>query len=271
MRVFCDATARPVTLAHPPVRIVSLVSSATEALFALGLGDRVVGVSSYCSRYVPNLSVPVVGDYLRVDEEALARLSPDLILTTSGIQRGLARRLAEAGQPVYALPLPASIHGVLEDLMLLGGLVGRLGAARDLANEWYSALIALRSAPPARAARTFVEIWFGAHQRTVGGLSFITDLLEAAGLRGIYADEPLAYPAIDLADVDRRAPERWVLFSEPEHPVDPAALAEERGWTGADIARTVIVSTVDRGRNIIHDGPSMVETARWLHSLATRR
>ncbi|MGC4000944.1 MAG: hypothetical protein QM767_27190 [Anaeromyxobacter sp.] len=53
------------------------------------------------------------------------------------------------------------------------------------------------------------------------------------------------------------------MFQEPEFPVDPAALLRERGWDRAFAPRTVL-STVDRGRNLIHDGPSFLETARWL-------
>jgi iron complex transport system substrate-binding protein len=54
-----------------------------------------------------------------------------------------------------------------------------------------------------------------------------------------------------------------VVFSEPEHPVDAAALVRDRGWERA-FAPRVVVSTTDRGRNLIHDGPSFLETARWL-------
>lgn len=54
-----------------------------------------------------------------------------------------------------------------------------------------------------------------------------------------------------------------MVFSEPEHPVDPAALVAERGWDRA-FAPRLVVSTTDRGRNLIHDGPSLLETARWL-------
>ena len=56
-----------------------------------------------------------------------------------------------------------------------------------------------------------------------------------------------------------------MVFSEPEHPVDAAALVRERGWERA-FAPRVVASTTDLGRNLIHDGPSFVETARWLRA-----
>ena len=67
MRIFNDTLGAEVDIPDKPQRIVSLVSSATEAIFEMGYGKRVVGVSCYCSRDVESLTSPVVGDYLNVD------------------------------------------------------------------------------------------------------------------------------------------------------------------------------------------------------------
>ena len=106
-------------LAETPLRIVSLLSSATEAIDRMGLIDRVVGVSAYCDRYVPGLKVAVVGEYLNCDIGRIRELEPDLILITGGIQRSLGVKLSREGLPVYLLPLPRSFHGMLENQMVL--------------------------------------------------------------------------------------------------------------------------------------------------------
>ena len=95
----------------------------------------------------------------------------------------------------------------------------------------------------------------------------MNDLLWLAGLDPIHGDRADAYERPDLDEVRRIAPEWVVVFSEPEHPVDARALLAERGWDRAFSPR-LAVSTVDRGRNLIHDGPSFVETARWLRARA---
>ena len=77
MKIHCESIDYKFELPKQPQRVISLVSAATETLFAMGCGDRVVGVSCYCARYVPDLKVPVVGDYLKIDENLLTELAPD--------------------------------------------------------------------------------------------------------------------------------------------------------------------------------------------------
>jgi len=99
-RVRCEPLGTIITLPEKPARIVSLCAGNTEALWALGLRERVAGVSVFCGRYLDAGSRPVVGDYLKVDDAAVAALKPDLVLMTGGVQLGVARRLAAAGLPV---------------------------------------------------------------------------------------------------------------------------------------------------------------------------
>lgn len=260
MRIYCDPLGSFVHIPEKPKRIVSLVSGLTEALFEIGCGAQVVGVSTYCSRYVPNLSVPAVGDYLIVDEEQLKQLKPDLVLTTTGVQRGVGKKLSKHGFPVYAFPLPNSLHGILENVITLGGLVDEMDPARALAQRWSRIFLDLESGAPSPKPRVYAECWFGKHVRMVGGFTFINDLLEAAGGENIFASQRQGYLRLDIEETAGRHPDLMILFTEPEYPVDTGKLLERRGWQGLP----VIESNVTRGINIIHDGPSMMETAAWL-------
>jgi ABC-type Fe3+-hydroxamate transport system substrate-binding protein len=239
---------------------VSFVSSATETLFELGCGAAVAGVTPYCARYVEGLAAPVVGDYLKADLGALKALRPDLVLVTLGIQAAFARRMAAAGLPVYALPLPASRHGILENQLTVGALMHRSHEARRLNDQMEEGFAALRAARPLRRPRVYTELWFGAHVRSIGALTFIHDLVELAGGEPVPASATGAYPALDLSAAAAARPEAMLLFQEPEVPVDGPALLRERGWG----ALPIIGSDVSKGRNIIHDGPSYLDTARWL-------
>jgi len=262
MRVTSPVAGSAFDLPSSP-RVVSLVSSATEVLFAIGAGHQVVGVTPYCARYVDGLTAPVVADYVDAELEAVRAVRPDLVVACDGVQLPLARRLAAAGLPVYVLPVPSSRFGLLENAVLLGALVGRLAEARSLCDRLEREAAALQAAAPAARPRVYAELWFGRHARRPGGRSFVHDAVTLAGGDHLFGDRPDAYAPLELEAVAAARPEVVIVFSEPEHPVDAAALVDARGWAGA-FAPRVVVSTTERGRNLIHDGPSLLETARWL-------
>lgn len=260
----CEPLDRQVTLPVRPRRVVSLVAGLTEALWAMGLADRVIGVSHYCRRYVEPGPRAVVGDYLRVNEALLDALAPDLVLMTGGVQRGVARRLAAAGRPVYVLPLPDSFAGILENIRRLGALLGEMRAAQALTGRLEQEAADLRAQAPSVRPRVYAELWFGRHARMAGGLTFIHDLITLAGGDNIWAGLPEGYPNLDLAGVAAARPDTIVLFhEEDDHPLDVTAWRRERGWDGRWPFR-LVESGIARGRNLIHDGPSFLETARWL-------
>ena len=263
-RIKCDPIAAFIQLPERPLRVVSLVSGFTEAIVAMGLGERLAGVSQYCARYAPVAGIPVVGDYLRIDADKLREARPDLVLMTSGVQLGLARKLAQAGVPVYVLHLPDSFGGIVENIRKLGALLGEMDAALELAERMSNEAAALRLSRPAVRPRVYAELWFGRHPRMAGGLSFVQDILELAGGVNILRGSAAGYMALNLPAVAAAKPEAVIVFSEEDdHPVDGAALLAERGWTGA-WPHVRIESGIARGTNLIHDGPSMLETARWL-------
>lgn len=253
-----------VDIPENPHRIVSLSSGFTEALFRMGCADRVAGVSQYCGRYVDAADRPVAGDYLTVDHPTLVAIDPDLIVLTGGAQRSLALKLTEEGYPVYALPLPESFAGVCDGAIRLGALTGDVTRGRELAWHMMTEAAAIRSAWTGPVPTVYVELWFGRHVRTIGGRTFIHDTVEIAGGRPVFGYHPGSYVGLDIDAIDEACPDVIVGFSEPEFPVDFRTEIEKRLWTEWPRKPRVVVSDVRRGRNVIHDGPSLLETARWL-------
>lgn len=263
MRILCESLDYEFDLPERPERVVCLVAAATEALYAMGLGNRVVGVSRYCERYVPDLDKPVVGDYLRIDEQALSKLEPDLVVVTTGLQRKLGLELAKRGLPVYALPLPNSFYGILENNVILGALLNEITRGRDLSLHMEADAAAIRSRNTSIRPRVYVELWFGRHMRSIGGFTYIDDLVSLAGGDPIFASKRQGYFVPEFEAVVAGRPDVFLVFSEVEHPVDPHSLIEERGWKDAMNIK-IVESSVRRGQNLIQEGPSIVETASWL-------
>jgi iron complex transport system substrate-binding protein len=264
MKIQNDLIDAIVDIPEDPHRIVSLSSGFTESLYRMGCADRVVGVSAYCSRYVDVADRPVIGDYLTVDRSRLDAIEPDLIVLTGGVQRTLALKLRDDGYPVYALPLPESFAGVCDAAIRLGALTGDVTRGRDLAWSMMTEAAAIRSAWTGPVPKVYVELWFGRHVRTIGGRTFIHDTVEIAGGCPVFGSHPGSYVGLDIDAIDDACPDIILGFSEPEFPVDFRIEVEKRHWSEWPRTPRIVVSDVRRGRNVIHDGPSMIETARWL-------
>jgi ABC-type Fe3+-hydroxamate transport system substrate-binding protein len=259
-RVRCEPLGTIITLPQKPTRIVSLCAGYTEALWELGLQERVVGVSAFCERYIDVGDRPVVGDYLKIDDTAVADLRPDLVLLTGGVQLGVARRLAAAGLPVYVLPLPDSLAGIVENIRRIGALTGEMAAAHRLTERMETEASELRATAPTMRPRVYVELWFGRHPRMAGGLTFIHDLVTLAGGENLWADQPEGYLPLDLSGVERRGAEAAVIFwEEDDTMIDAPGLMRDRGWT-----MPLIEARLLPGQILIHDGPSCLSVARWL-------
>ncbi len=265
-QIRCEILDRQIEIPAKPQRVVCLVAGWTEAIWQMGLSDRVVGVSKYCQRYVATPDKIVAGDYLRVDDAVLDQLEPDLILVTGGVQLGLARRWAKQGRPVFVLPLADSLTGILENIRRLGALLGAMSAAHALTDVMEAKMMLLRQRRTTVPRRVYAELWFGRHPRMAGGLTFVHDIVRLAGGRNVFGDVAEGYPRLDLAKVEQLEPEVILLFHEADdHPLELEKWHQERGWS-VRWKFDLIECGIEPGRNLIHDGPSILDTVAWLQN-----
>ncbi|MDI7277732.1 MAG: helical backbone metal receptor, partial [Anaerolineae bacterium] len=113
-----------VTIEAEPQRIVSLVPSMTEILFALGLGDRVVGVTTFCDYPEEAKSKEKVGSFAEIDLEKVVGLSPNLVLASSLHAQAVAPALRERGMTVAVLEA-TDVETTLTQIETIGKLTGR--------------------------------------------------------------------------------------------------------------------------------------------------
>ena len=207
-------------------RIVSLVPSLSEALFALGLGERLVGVSDWCVHPANGVAaLPKVGGTKDTDVDAVVALAPDLVIANHEENtRRTVERLRGAGIDVW-VTYPRTVR---EAAALLGQLAD-LGAPAEARAALLAPLDeALRHAEtqgPARRTRVFCPIWRDPWM-SVGGDTYIHDLLALCGGRNVFAQRGDGrYPRVTLDDVAQAAPEVILLPDEP-YPFGPADAAE---------------------------------------------
>lgn len=125
-------TGGPPSSGREPRRIVSLAPSVTETLFALGLGNRVVGVTKFCDYPPAALSLPRVGGYIDPDYEAVTRLKPDLVIGLTASEHGpVGTNLAQLGLRFMAVD-QGRVDGLLDSIPAIGRACGAESAAERM-------------------------------------------------------------------------------------------------------------------------------------------
>lgn len=206
-----DQTGRMVTLASPARRVVSLAPNMTEMLYAVGASA--VGDTTACDYPDAARQLPKVGG-MDPDYESIAGLRPDLILaTTSGNRMEAVDYLRTLGYPVYTSD-PASVDAILAAMVDVGILTGR----RDSAGAAVSAIREKLKAAPAdhpNRPRVLCLIW-PEPIMTVGGDTFVHDLIERAGGLSSTASLPHGWPILDRESFLMLKPDVIVLAAAPE-------------------------------------------------------
>ncbi|MGD0793962.1 MAG: cobalamin-binding protein [Dehalococcoidales bacterium] len=129
-----DQAGRAVTLKALPQRIVSLAPSNTEILFALGLGDKIVGVTDYCN-YPPEAKIkPSIGGFSTPNIEEVVAKNPDLVLAANIHEAKIVPQLEARGLTVLVLD-PKNIDDILAAIALVGKVTGKENEARTLTSD----------------------------------------------------------------------------------------------------------------------------------------
>ncbi len=257
-------------LGATPQRIVSTAPSLTESLFALGAGDRLVGVTSYC-RYPPEARAKtVVGDFASPNLEAILRLRPDLVVVLSD-RTDLIERFTGFGLPVLVVS-QGTLDEVLESLLVLGDRVGCRPKAQGLVDRLRRRLQEIQAAfEGRRRPRTLFLV--GRNTGTLSDLyaagedSYLGELLELAGADNAARGASGAYPKFSLEEILRRDPEVILDLSHGATGSAPRAVEEIRElWAGFPS-----LTAVSRGRvYVLTDdvflipGPRVVDAVEML-------
>lgn len=203
---------KPKPLAGKPQRIVSMSPGNTEIVFALGAGDRVVGVTSYSDYPEEAKSKPTIGGYHAPDVEKIVALSPDIVFAMTDIQAKYIQILTQAGIRVIAVE-PKSLPEILTAIDIISEAIGEQERGRKLHRELADQLAGVRRlVGSASLKRTFLEVW-DTPLLTVGRQSFIHDLITQAGGINVSADKNVDYTPCDTEQLYAYNPEVYVVLS----------------------------------------------------------
>jgi iron complex transport system substrate-binding protein len=193
-----------------PHRIVSVAPSITEILFALGAGDQVVGVTTYCNFPEAAKSRPKIGGYTTPSLEAILALRPDQVIMMKN-RPDVAQKLRQTGIDVTELQ-PENLAGVYEAIQVIAEKIGVPERGRALVQSIRKDLqesAAKSKAGPKPKVLFIVGRTPGAISDLigVGPGSFLSELINLAGAENILADAAVAYPKVNMEEVIRRNPD----------------------------------------------------------------
>lgn len=238
-RSFTDDLGGQVTLQAPPQRIVSIAPGLTEAIFLLGAGERVVGVTEFCD-YPPQAATrEVIGGMTNPSVEKIVGLQPDLVVVTRGAPIEVIDSLRTAGLAVIGKS-PETVRDVIDDIRDLGQYLG----IEEQADRTAGALEQRLEAVVERGRKTFGEaggptvlMIIGLEPVFVAGPgSFADDMIALCGGRNVIGaaqgEQVSAWPQYSLERIVQHDPEIIISTLENHEAEEGATLARLRGLTG---------------------------------------
>jgi iron complex transport system substrate-binding protein len=243
-RIVTDETGRTVTVPDHPHRIICLVPSITDAVFAIGAGDDVVAVSDYVKYPAEAMKKPSVGSISNPSMETILSLHPDLVLgMPHQNQQEVLSQLQRFNIPLFIVD-PHGIAGILHSVITLGQAIGHEPQANALASQLDHRIAAVRMRVKGLpVVNVFMPVSYDP-AITIGKGSFITEIIEAAGGHSITSDITQEWPHISMEAVIDRAPQALLMLRGGT--VTISALKDRPGWNVLPAVKAQRVYYVDK-------------------------
>jgi ABC-type Fe3+-hydroxamate transport system substrate-binding protein len=255
-------------LPHPPRRIVSLVPSWTETLFALGLGDRVVGVTRYCVTPEATAALPKIGGTKNPDIHGIVGLAPDLVIANAEENRREdIESLRAANIPVFTT-YPRKVSAAVESIIRLGVVLGCETAASAMAREIVLSVSEIETQVGVWAKlrfRVFCPIWKNPWM-AFNADTYAHDVLRMLGYNNIFASAGERYPRVTIDEAIELRPDFVMLPDEP-YEFDAKDAEELKPALPAALSRRVVLIS---GRDLHWYGAHMVNGLKSLNALLAR-
>ena len=247
-------------------RVISIIPSATEMLFAMGAGDRVIAIGSY-DRFPPeSQKLPRVGGLIDPNVEQILQMKPDLVVMY-GTQTELKRRLERAHIPIYSYE-HKGLADITETIRTLGMRVGVDAAANALASGLERELAGIRDRV-AKSPRPKTLLVFGRERGSLrnidasGGVGFLHDMLEAAGGADVLADIHRQSVMMSTEMVLDRAPEIIIELRYAKDAINDADISAWNRLASVPAVKNHRVIPLT-GEEFVVPGPRVADATRRL-------
>lgn len=216
-REVTDDLGRTVALTASVERAVSLAPNLTEIVFAVGAGDKLVGVTSFCNYPPEARKITKIGDTMNPNLEAIIAQKPQVVFVSTDSQiENFTRRMQEQNIAVFVTDAK-NLEGVLRNIEQIGDVLGKKEQAENLTVGLQKRIAAVESkVKGAEPVKVFVQI-SNSPIYTIGKDSFITDLVRRAGGVSLTENIPTAYPNLSKETALAFEPEAIILSESPDN------------------------------------------------------
>ncbi len=257
-----DDLGQLITLTEEPERIISLNPASTELLFALDLGEKIVGVTTYANYPPEAVNKEKIGTVTEPNIEKIVSLEPDLIFTSSVNKIESVERLSELGCNVVGFDAK-SVNGAIEMIKTAGELTGKEDKARELVTDMYIQLYEIKELVDEKLKdssrpKVFYEIW-NEPLYTAGANTFINDIIEIAGGINIGVQARGQWPQFSLEKLLLENPD--VYISSPHsapHQVTVESIKERDNYQNIKAVQNERIYVIDQDV-ISRPSPRIVE------------
>lgn len=253
-----------------PKRIACLTTESSEIVYALGAGDRVVGVSGFVTRPPEARKKPKVSAFTSVRMEKLAEVKPDLVILFSDLQAQIAHDLVKAGYTVLALN-QRSLEETHQAIQSVGRLIGASGKADELIAAMKREMEAIAKASqgfPSRP-RVYFEEW---DDPMISGIRWVSELIEIAGGRDIFPEmihrKNAKERVLTAEEVIRRNPE-IIFASWCGKRANLTAIKNRPRWETIEAVKNNQIYEI-KSPDILSPGPSLLHGLRQMHERIKR-
>lgn len=210
-----DDFENEVVLEKEPLRILSLAPNNTEILFALGLNERIVGVSNFCDYPEEAATKEKIGDAWNINVEKIIELNPDVVFQYGSIDEAISTQLIEAGIKIVSYE-PDSIQEVTNLILEIGKITNKMNEANNLAkniNDRKEEIV--NKLKDADTVKVFYEIW-NEPLMAAGPGSFIDEYITILKGENIAYDAEGKYPQFNVEVLIERNPDFYLSSNDVE-------------------------------------------------------
>lgn len=217
MREITDDLGRRIKIPERVERVVSLAPNLTENIFAVGAGDRLAGVTSFCNYPAEAQKIQKVGDTISPNIETILALKPQIVFVSTASQIETFTKTLEAQNITVFVTNPKDLNGVLANLKQLGEIFGTEEKTKVLLDDLEKRIAAIDARVKDKAkVKAFVQI-SKEPLFTVGKQSFLTEIIERAGGTSVTANVETAYPKISKETALALSPDVIILSESPDN------------------------------------------------------